>query len=133
MSKIEPSQLVDVRLNFTERGRDLDILSPAELPLTKEEKLFLNVIKRESFCKNKIEIFDNWTENILPKQIEKRELRGRDGTLYRLKFDRYEKPTTGEGKSLLPITCRNNKHTYKIGTLSFNRKRSSKFSIKNRG
>ena len=52
---MDNNSLVNIRLKFSKRSRELGVLSPAELKISKEDALYIGAIKLNSFCKNQIE------------------------------------------------------------------------------
>lgn len=100
----------EVRNKYVERRRYMGILTQPEVERTKEQELFLEVLKLDSFSQNQIEGFDHYMEYIFPKQLKDSPI-GIEGNFFEMEFDRCEKPKL-HGKILTPNMARRDSFTY---------------------
>jgi DNA-directed RNA polymerase beta subunit len=105
----------DISTKFSKWSRLLGYLQPPELEISKEDRVFLDLIYDIGFSKNLIEIFDNWMRDILPGQIMAREIVFPDGSTARYTNVVFKKQYSSERKAnITPRLCREAGFTYKV-------------------
>lgn len=105
----------DISTQFSKWARSLNILSPPELEISKEDKVFLNLVDKIGFSKNIIEIFNHWMSEILPKQIASKKFQYPNGDVAIMTNMKIKKQYSAERKTnLTPRMCREAGFTYKV-------------------
>ncbi|CAH6418972.1 DNA-directed RNA polymerase subunit RPB2 [uncultured virus] len=102
------------QVHFSELARRLESIPAPELTISKESKLFRDILRKDGASNNVIEIFDHWLDNILPHQIAARTLTTPTGVIAFSNVE-VEKPRIhigGVEMDLTPLLARGRNATY---------------------